>query len=274
MYRARGPLTDPSDAEQGDIIAHFWRPQPPGEKNVWGFKPDGACVDFKDKLPWGKAKTRVVADLVEVPLAMVVSNSCDNASGTGTIVLVPIRDMPARQGPPDVVQDWKQVSEAATGTATPKLFYLPNSPKFGIARRSQALLSDFVPVRPDYLARCVKEAKTQRICGLTPEAQRHLQSALALVFGRNARDDYEWPSREDIELKIRALQAKLERGSKTQERDRADLELAQAALVRWQGEVIALEAAALDPSVGLIVDIEAEQTPTDPSPGVEPKKSD
>jgi hypothetical protein len=114
------------------------------------------------------------------------------------------------------------ISEATTGTANPKFFYLPASPEFGLIR-SEVRLAQIFPVTHSYLTRGVIDGGTTRACGLTDEAQRHLQWTIALFFGRHPREDSDWPSLEDLMLKEKWLECQLARGTRHQKRHEAEL---------------------------------------------------
>ena len=148
-------------------------------------------------------------------MALVVSNSCDNFNGAHPIILAPIRAFPIKEGM-SVRDSWRMISEAATGTASPKFFYLPAHNAVGLTR-SRAVLPDLFVVDPTYLKRCVDEGGTRRICGLTAEAQRHLQWAIGLMFARNPREDLDWPSTEDLRLKLAMIDDELQQGSRDHE---------------------------------------------------------
>ncbi len=118
---------------------------------------------------------------------------------------------------------WRQINDAATGTTTTKSFYLP-AYDAGSLVRSLAHFPEAYPLSHSYMDRCLSEAGTRRICGLKPEAQRHLQWALGLMFSRNAREDEAWPSREDLELKRIWLRREIERGGARREEHIESLE--------------------------------------------------
>lgn len=222
MYDTRPALTDPRELEQGDILRGILRPSAATAKNFALLK-DGN--KFKHPAPQ-EAVLEVSKDLRVVlapqreELSVVVSSSCDNALGTLPILLVPAKPFKLQADTPE--DQWLEISQAATGTANPKVFYLTASKEYGF-ERSQAQFNLMFSVSHDYIARCMEDAKTSRVCGLKPEAQRHLQWALSLFFGRNPREDYDWPSLEDLELKERWLEATLKAGGRLQERYEADL---------------------------------------------------
>ncbi|HEV3191733.1 MAG TPA: hypothetical protein VGY54_14585 [Polyangiaceae bacterium] len=235
MYVTRPPLQHARDLEQGDLVAILWRPLPPVAKSILPLKDDRKSFDFgksKDGQPFQRPVEllRIECDVEVVKVALVVSNSCDNTRRAHRLLLVPTQPFSLPSGN-DVEMQWRKISEAATGTATPKFFYLPQDPAFGL-ERSEALLVDFVSVSAEYLDRCLQFGGTRRICGMSAEAQQHLQWALGLVFGRNSRNDHDWPSDEDLALKKRALEAQIGRGCRDVEEKRAELRHVEAELQR------------------------------------------
>jgi len=242
MYVPRDRLSDTRDLNQGDVLGGIYRPLPPSEKNF-------VLLRNKNKAEW-PAPTRALAEsdkelrVVVEPrrdACLVVSNSCDNARATLPILLVPI--FPFKLKGQNAEEQWREVSEAATGTAYAKTFYLPSSQEYGF-ERGQAQFNFMFPVSHDYIRRCVDEAKATRVCGLTPEAQGHLKWALALFFGRNSREDYDWPSLEDLDLKRQWLEARLSRPGPGHERFKADLEEVQKRLAIIKATLKAAPAAA------------------------------
>jgi hypothetical protein len=145
------------------------------------------------------------------------------------VILAPIRRFEFEAETPQ--EQWLEVSTAATGTANPKFFYLTDSAAYGI-ERSEAQFNLIFSLSHEYLRRCVHEADANRVCGLTAEAQIHLQLGLNLFFGRHAREDLDWPSENDLGLKIQWLEAQIERGGRFQERYKAELEATKAELTR------------------------------------------
>lgn len=219
MYAPRAALTDNDDThdlQQGDVLADLLLPALPTGANFALLR--GNKVDWPAKaesLRDADPKLRVFPTPSRQPLAVVVSNSCDNSTGKLPVLVAPARpftfqDPGAAAG--DAVRQWREISEAATGTATPKLFYLPSSEEFGFSR-SEVVIPEMTPLSHDYLARCVREAGLRRLCGLTPAAQRHLQWAISLMFSRDPREDDEWPSKEDFALKLQWIEAEIARGT-------------------------------------------------------------
>lgn len=232
MYIARPLLADPRwsrDLNQGDIIKHLLVPMPATEKTL--------CLRLSGKAVSGSASPddvraanpmlRVVLKLEVEPFALVLSNSCDNSTGDTPVLVCPIKPLPLREE--GDAKRWREISVAATGTANPKRFYLPAHPHFDLPR-SAAHFPMLQTLEHDFITRCVQQREAcQRIGGLSPEAVRHLQRGLDVYFARNPRDDYDWPSREDLEIKAAALRAQVESG-RDREAAQAELDLIDAEL--------------------------------------------
>jgi hypothetical protein len=222
MYKARSLLSDPHDLNQGDILRSVLRPHTVIDRNfvlrdrgkVHPQVPPEALVQPDPNL-------RVMHGVDKEDLSMVISNSCDNASDL-QLLLAAIRPFEFPNGCDTREAQWRVISEAATGTANPKFFYLPASTEFGLLR-SEVRLTQIFPVTHSYLNRCLTDGGLTRACGLTEDAQRHLQWTIALFFGRNPREDNEWPSLEDFALKEKWLEAEVKRGTRYQKKYEAEL---------------------------------------------------
>ncbi|MDI7266718.1 MAG: hypothetical protein QME96_01840 [Myxococcota bacterium] len=236
MYEARTPKPSSHDLLHGDILRNLLQPAVPTEKHFVIVKPKSKQMEqaSPDVIGATPNDLRVAPSVRRMDLALVVSNSCDN-TGDWPVVLAPIRPFQFSPEATSPNSQWQVVSEAATGTASPKLFYLPGSSRFRF-QRSEAQLARLFSVSHGYLDRCFKEAGTERACGLQPEAQRHLRWALGLFFGRNSREDYDWPSAEDIELKMTWLESQLRDGTSSRARYEADLEMARKRRDALRGE--------------------------------------
>jgi hypothetical protein len=233
MYEDRTPLTDTRDLNQGDLLRGILRPLYATAKNFAILK-DGN--KFKHPAPTEAVfrvdkELRVVLTPQREDLSIVASNSCDNALGNLPILIVPA--LPYKfLDDTSAEERWLEISQAATGSGNSKRFYLPGSDKCGFGR-STALLNLIFPISHDYIERCVKDAQATRLCGLTPEAQRHFQWALSLFFGRNPREDLDWPSREDLELKRQWLDSMIIKGGRNQQKYKEDLAVTEAALAKF-----------------------------------------
>lgn len=224
MYRERPALKSSHDLDQGDILGGLLVPRAPTKKNL-------ALVRNKNKMDWPAPaaslkkldkELRAVCPIERLDYAIVVSNSCDNA-GNYPILLAPIREFKFAQGELSEAEKWMNISEAATGTASPKLFYLPGSNEHGLPR-SEALLPNLFSLQHTFLQRCIDEADVRRVCGLTSEAQRHLQWAIGLLFSRDPRDDDAWPSVDDLRLKLAWLEEEIPRAGHRREALEAERE--------------------------------------------------
>ena len=224
MYEARAPLGDVRDLNLGDLVVNLVQHHPPVAANF-------AVVRNKNKIEWpapagalGAAalapELRVICKVEKLPFALVVSNSCDNVQG-GTLEFAPVLPFAFTPASGTEAQKWSAISQAATGTARPKRFYLPADAAVGLPR-SEADLGNRFHLTADFVERCVREAGTRRVSGLSAEAQRHLQWAYTLVNSRNPRDDNSWPSDEDLLLKLAWIE---ERVGRVPAEERARLEI-------------------------------------------------
>lgn len=211
MYESRPVLVDPRDLNQGDLVSNVFRVHPPAEAGLVPVR-SRQKIEFTNR---HDAVRRRDPDLravcrVEPVLAVVLSNSCDNARGL-PLMFGPVIAFPAapNAAPADL---WNKISAMATGTASPKFFYLPASPSHGVLERSCAVLSDLFVVSQDYIKTCVDHAGATCLGGLAPEAQRHLQWGIGVFFGRDPREDDAWPSLEDWKLKLAWHEAEIESG--------------------------------------------------------------
>ncbi len=229
MYEPRAALADTHDLNQGDILTGVLRPMTVAAGNF--VLRDGGKVKYPaspKSLENSDPNLRLMHEVRVENHCIVVSNSCDNTLDY-PIFLAPIRLFVFPQGCDTPQTQWRVISEAATGTANPKFFYLTAAPEFNLPR-SEVQLNLIFPVLHSYLERCVREAGTVRVCGLKPEAQRHLQWTIAALFGRNPREDQDWPSREDLQLKVAWLEDQIAAGSRHQEEYKAELTAIKARL--------------------------------------------
>ncbi len=228
MYVERPALGDARDLYQGDILLGMLRIHAPGEKNFGLLQREGktARFDYRTKPHHLKSPGEAlrVFSKVEPVDVLVLSPTCDNARGAFPIMLAPLADFQFKSD--NVDKMWLQLSQAATGTATPKRFYLPAHPS-GRLKRSWAQLPIMFMVQPSFVDRCIKQADTERLCGITDEAQVHLRWQLGLYFGRNAREDQDWPSTDDLGLKLRALEERVGPAEPTEETQALHDEIAQ-----------------------------------------------
>lgn len=213
MYVERTALDNTRNLNQGDVLLGMLRPKTPTGKNF--------CLRQGSKFVYPappetlaqiKADLRVATQPERID-ALVISNSCDNAAGDNPLLLVPIQPFKLNNEWPEHEQ-WRAISTAATGTANPKIFYLPAQPDWGLHQRCEAQLHLIFSVSHEFLARCLAEAGTTRPFGLTDAAVRHLQWAIGVVFSRDPREDYEWPSPEDLKLKLAFYDYHIEAGTR------------------------------------------------------------
>jgi hypothetical protein len=223
MYVKRAALEDSHDLEQGDILRNLPLPRPPQAKslvlvrngNKVKFPPAAEDLSEPDQI---RAMCKVDFD----SLAMVLSNSCDNEGGYPVLVTRVRSFKFSLDDDASHADKWEDISFAATGASSVKTFYLPDSPEFGFDRL-EVVFPEVFPLDHSYLERCLKEAGTDRICGLSPEGVRHLQWALGAYLSRNARDDDSWPSDNDLRLKEAWLEREVSRGSARKEKYEQEL---------------------------------------------------
>ena len=202
MYESRRALVS-TDLNQGDLIGPILAPGPADEKTlvVRKGKPGQGLWDRAQPkhIESSPSELRLQHTVARMELALVLSNSCDNARGDSPLLLAPIAEFrwPSNIGPadpnkPDVekakerdLRLWSAVNGAATGTSNPKAFYLPANPDFGLKTRLQANLVEFFSITHAYLNQIAAQLGTKRICGLKPEAVRHLQWVFAMFIARN-----------------------------------------------------------------------------------------
>jgi hypothetical protein len=224
MYVPRGALVDPTwsrDLNQGDLLAGLLFPKPATDKtfcvrtNGTNVSASASAQDIQQPNP----KLRVMLQVEVEPFVLVLSNSCDNSGGDYPVFVCPVR--PFTQRAADDPGRWREINAAATGTAIAKQFYIPAHPPFQLPR-STAMLPLMRTLTHEYITRCVQEGTARRVGGLSADAVRHLQRGLDVYFARNPREDYEWPSREDLVLKAASLKADADSG---RDRERAEAEL-------------------------------------------------
>jgi hypothetical protein len=222
IYKGREPLRLAKDLEQGDLLLNVLVPVP-ATRSAFHHRKGPKC-DPLEKLPTIAEDAGHVRVMVSVTRwkAIVLSNSCDIAGGQLPILVAPVRAFQFRAPDSQDAERWRQINDAATGTTSTKSFYLPAHPPTA-HERSVAYLAEAFPLTHAYVDRCINESGVTRMCGLKPEAQRHLQWALGLMFSRNPREDYEWPSHEDLKLKRSWLEREIERGGARHDDHKADL---------------------------------------------------
>lgn len=212
MFISRPALGKPEDLDQGDLLVGVLQPQLQSALFAQRDGPKMRPADEKDIGASDLSNLRLNAQLRVIDLALVISNSCDNFAGA-QLLLVPVTPFKFSDRASDDAGRWMEISKAATGGASPRTFYLPADESLGIAR-SQARLDQIFPLSAKQLGAIAKSRTVKRIAGLTTEAVRHLQWALSFFFSRNAREDLQWPSTEDLRLKAAWLESMIDRGFK------------------------------------------------------------
>jgi len=232
MYVGRPPLANSRDLNQGDVIRALIRPKLVVARNL-AYVRSQTRVKFPVLAPdlaspKLDADLRTICEIERQDLSLVVSASCDNLHSVG-LLLVPVVPFKFNNKAVTAADRWNEINVAATGTASTKIFYLPDSPAFALPR-SEGLLTQVFAVSHDYMQRCVGEAGTTRVCGLKEEAIAHLQWALSVTFGRHSREDDDWPSIEDFRLKVAGLDERIAAGGRGMEDMKVEREKALAQL--------------------------------------------
>jgi len=213
LYDSVGALSSSRDLEQGDLLACVPRlldakdiqvvvlADPKQGKYVWP-APDADLAKFSKSL-------RAMQTIQKLELALVISNSCDNATGDSSVQLAPVKPFVFSVKEDTPAKKWIKISHAATSTANPKVFYLSASPANAL-QRSRAELGDSFFASHSLLQLFFVKAGLHRICRLKPEAVRHLQWSIGAISSRNPREDGEWPSDDDFSLKAEWLREEIE----------------------------------------------------------------
>jgi hypothetical protein len=135
--------------------------------------------------------------------ALVIEQSCDSPLSLGVALAPLVSWQPEGKGE----DQWKSISRMATSLANPTRFYLPDHPSLGPERYLAELGRKFflpAPVMNDL----IKAGK--RIATLSPTTIAYLQFRLGVMYQRAAREDYDWPSVEDLKLKRGFLQKQID----------------------------------------------------------------
>lgn len=131
---------------------------------------------------------------VRLVRAIVISQSCD--VGGDRVLVAPLSEF-APQGNQGR-KKWREVQRAATSLHQPSRVYLPDDPR-NVRPRSWIELGDAFTTSPEMIRDLVKAGK--RIATLTEEGRSYLQFRVATMFARVGRDDYAWPSQDDLGFK-------------------------------------------------------------------------
>lgn len=163
-----------------------------------------------------------VIEQVKLTAAIVISQSCD-AEHAPCLMLAPVTDFSVTGKGNE--SKWKKINYAATSLQETKLVYLPGNPTLQL-QRSVANFSQAFTLPRLFLEKM--EQKGMRKASLGKTAVEYLQFRLGVMLTRVAQDDYAWPSREDIELKIAYLKDEEKERGKKVEKAQEELEKARA----------------------------------------------
>lgn len=141
----------------------------------------------------------VLLEHIATTKAIVISQSCD-AERVPRLMLAPLSAFKLEEKAAQ--KKWKKINHAATSLGEPKSVYLPGNPALGLAR-SLADFGEAFTLSREFLQGLARRGK--RVAGLGDRAVSYLQFRLATLLTRVAQDDFAWPSREDLEIKIAAL---------------------------------------------------------------------
>jgi hypothetical protein len=215
------------DLNQGDLLVDLLRPGIPTAASFHLREGPKATAAKPGQL--GVLHTlRVMTQVTKLQWSIVVSNSCDIVQGE-QVLLAPVE--PAKLRAKNKQDMWLEISQLATSGGAPRRFYLPDHPEAKL-ERSQANLGDIFAVSTDYLDRCHAEVGLRRILGLSAEGVRHLRWALANLFTRNAREDLDWPSLADLELKLEWLRSKVSIGGPFRDEHEGELKTIERLLAK------------------------------------------
>ena len=135
---------------------------------------------------------------------ILLTQSCD-ALDSNRLVLAPLRPFAPKEKQPS--QLWPQINGMANTLAVPTMIYVPDEPKFGFPRRYIDLGAP-ITVRREDVEQFTRIGKRKATLG--PDGLGYLQFRLTLLFSRFARDDFAWPSRNDLDLKREHLEKVVE----------------------------------------------------------------
>ena len=244
IYEARPAMKGPADLNQGDIVSRVMRAVEPTGKNLVVKKGQNETIW---PVPNGRTpaegqldpQLRLQLQVERVELAIVISNSCDNVRNH--LTLAPIRPFEFKGPAQTAKQRWGEIRLLATGSGSPKTFYLPALPN--VLQRSTAELGEYFRQSHDLMSESIKRFQSARVTGLTPEAVRHLQWHWSLVSSRNSREDFDWQGGDDLALRLDSVKEELGHGPSDERK--AELETEQKLLE----EQLAKEVAAPAPPV-------------------------
>jgi len=154
------------------------------------------------------AANMVLLEHVSTTNAIVISQSCD-AERAPRLMLAPLTDFGLEEK--NAIKKWRKISHTATSLGEPKNIYLPGNPTIGLSR-SLADFGEAFTLPRDFLEELARRGK--RIAGLSEQAIAYLQFRLAVLLTRVARDDFGWPSKDDLKIKVESLNEQISEAEK------------------------------------------------------------
>ena len=158
--------------------------------------PDGEKFRVESIEPDQVTATTFLVEQITLVNAIVISQSCD-AERAPSIMMAPVIDFPLEGT--KATSKWRKINLAATSLSETKLVYLPGNPALSLSR-SAADFGNAFTVPRQLLEEL--ERKVKRVASLGEKAVSYLQFRFCVMLTRVAQDDFAWPSREDIEIKI------------------------------------------------------------------------
>ena len=115
---------------------------------------------------------------------------------------------------------WNKINNCAMSLREPKSIYLPGNGKLNLTRGLADFGEAFTLPR-EFLEELTR--RDMRVAGLGAEDVAYLQSRLAVLLTRAAREDLAWPSAEDLKIKIEYLESQISAVEKQIQKLRADI---------------------------------------------------
>ena len=160
---------------------------------------DGTGIKAASVQPDAITDGMILLEKVRITNAIVISQSCDTER-VPHLMLAPLSPFTLTEKTAE--RKWKKINHAATSLGEPKSVYLPGNPTLNVAR----CIADFglaFTLPREFLEELAQRGK--RVAGLSEKAIGFLQFRLAVLLTRLAQDDFAWPSKEDLDIKIDGL---------------------------------------------------------------------
>jgi len=147
--------------------------------------------------------------------AMVISQSCD-AERAVNLMLAPISELSLDAKSNE--KKWKSISHAATSLAEPRHLYLPGNSHLKFSRGVADFGEAFTLPR-QFLEVLAQQGR--RVARLGDAALRFLQFRMGVMLTRLAQDDFSWPSKDDLDIRIAFLDEEIVKAKRKREKDAA-----------------------------------------------------